>query len=489
MKNIKKFAQTIFEKFKKSDKILLLILFLIFIYILYFCAFTFTKQDTFLAGRYDLGNMDQTVWNTVHGRIFTFVNPDLNQEMSRLSVHADFILILLAPLYLIWENAKMLLLIQSVVVGFGALFVYLFGKHVLNQRLIPAALAVSYLLNPFVERQNIFEFHPIALATTFLIACFYFLERKRYALFFVFLILAGLTKEHVWGVIGFIGLYIFIIKKKKWGIVLSIFSFLFFYLLISKFIPDARMENHFALAFYDDFGDSPKEIIKTFFVNPKLTIEIIKDNNLLEYYKNLLRPVGYLSLLSPLYLIFALPELLINSLSKNPNWRMYIYHYSAISISFIYISSFFAVRSILKRFPLSSLNIFIYILFFAFLSAYTFGPLQFSKKADPSMKRAPINKVLIKNYLETIPPDAFVASSNNLGAHLSHRRKSYSFETNDYLKAEYILFLFAPNALENPKSKDWDVKRARALLENSEYRVDYKLNNFIVFKRLNSLEE
>ncbi|MBU6389909.1 hypothetical protein KGQ71_05355, partial [Patescibacteria group bacterium] len=55
-------------------------------FIAYFGAFAFLRQVNYLSGRFDLGIMDQTVWNTAHGRFFTLVDPNgLYGEVSRFS--------------------------------------------------------------------------------------------------------------------------------------------------------------------------------------------------------------------------------------------------------------------------------------------------------------------------------------------------------------------------------------------------------------------
>jgi uncharacterized membrane protein len=57
--------------------------------------------------------MDQTVWNTIHGRIFQLTDPNGTTNISRLAFHADLILVLISPLYLIWSSPEMLLLIAD----------------------------------------------------------------------------------------------------------------------------------------------------------------------------------------------------------------------------------------------------------------------------------------------------------------------------------------------------------------------------------------
>ena len=117
-----------------KNKYLVSALVLITIYIVYFTTLSFLRYDNFYTGKYDLGNMDQVVWNTFHGRIFqTFLeNSETGKIASRISSHADFILILLAPFYSLWNNPKMLLLLQTVVLGLGGIFIYSTKKAFLN---------------------------------------------------------------------------------------------------------------------------------------------------------------------------------------------------------------------------------------------------------------------------------------------------------------------------------------------------------------------
>ena len=73
--------------------------------------------------------MEQAVWNTINGRIFLFTNPDGIAPISRLAFHADFILILLCTVLFRLGTRQSLLLIQTVVLAFGAIYVYLISNN------------------------------------------------------------------------------------------------------------------------------------------------------------------------------------------------------------------------------------------------------------------------------------------------------------------------------------------------------------------------
>src|SRR2546421_3823755 len=51
--------------------------------------------DTFKATAFDLGNMDQVMWNTIHGRLFQFTNQaiDWYGPPTRLAIHFEPIIL------------------------------------------------------------------------------------------------------------------------------------------------------------------------------------------------------------------------------------------------------------------------------------------------------------------------------------------------------------------------------------------------------------
>src|SRR3989440_11002385 len=56
---------------------------------------TLLRYDTFKATAFDLGNMDQVMWNTIHGRLFQFTNQaiDWYGPPTRLAIHFEPIIL------------------------------------------------------------------------------------------------------------------------------------------------------------------------------------------------------------------------------------------------------------------------------------------------------------------------------------------------------------------------------------------------------------
>ncbi len=483
------------NKYKFEITLLLLVI----IYISYFTLASFLRYDNFYTGRFDLGNMDQAVWNSFQGRFFQITDPNGTDIISRLSFHADFILVLISPLYLIWENPKMLLLLQSVVLGLGAVFVFLISKKILKNKNISLIFAFIFLINPAVGYTNLYDFHPVALGTTFLLGGFYFLLKKKYLFFILFAILAGLTKEQVWSTIALLGITISlreIIKSKLrfnslnktqlknilLGAIVFVSSISVFYYLIWIAIPMERGGNHFALEYYSEFGSSASDIAKNIILNPLKTLFTVFQKDQLNYLLQLLSPLGFLPLISPFILLFAVSDLGINLLSNNPQLHQIYYQYTASVTPFLFISAIYSVYFLKKYFPKISINIIsIYLIITAVTSAYFLGPLPGSKEPNIDMFTKQLtNTAVIEKFISGIPQDYSVAATNNLGAHLSQRQKIFTIPVG-IDKADVILFLL--NDLSAQPSLGEQKKIVENMQQDKSYIQIFKDGDFIVFEK------
>jgi len=490
------------ENFISGHKYELCLGLFVSIYILYFTVASFLRYNNFFTGRFDLGNMDQAVWNTIHGRIFQITDPNGTNIISRLAFHADFILILISPLYLIWSNPEMLLLLQSVVLGIGAIFVFVIAKDILKNKSLSLAFAASYLLNPALQHSNLYDFHPVVLGTTLLLATFYFFLKKRYLIFLVFAILAGSTKEEIWAIISIFGLAItirsFITNKFKlnkenafeiiFGIVIFITAAFCGYFLIVKLIPLIKGGDHFALSYYSDFGTSASGILTNILFSPLKTIATILQPARLLYVFQLLAPLGFLSLLNPLVLIFAFPDLAINLLSNNSQLHEVYYQYTAAITPFLLISAIYSVNFLIRRFPKITTDlIIIYLLTASLLCGYAFGPLPGAIHSNIDMFKKQLSySGIIDNFISQIPTRYSIAATNNIGSHLSRRQKIFTIPVG-IDKADVILFLLNdPYAQPSLKAQK---EMAAGMAKDKNYIQVFKLGDFVVFEKRNLYTE
>jgi len=470
---VNKFRKDIKRFFPMPPSFLAVSLFA-FIYTVYFTFFTILRHANFFSGRFDLGNMEQTVWNTINERFFLLTNPDGLGEVSRLSFHADFILILLSPFYYFYQNANFLLISQTLLIALGGYFVYFIAKDVVKSDRIAAVLGIGYYFNYFVQEQNIFDFHPVSLATSFLLIAFYFLIKKKYLFFALSLFLAILTKENVYLVASVFGLYLYASGKKAFGAAVFFVSLITFTVLLAVVIPETRGDSHFALSYLSYLGDSTIEILLSPILAPKDFFGQLFSINTFNYFYQVFLPAGFLSIFSPFYLLFLVPDFLINIMSSNSNLRSIQYHYGALIVPFIYISAIFGIKSIISKFKNKDLIkgiIFYYLILVIVASSFKYSPLPGSKNSDLTAFLKIENRNEIDNYLKGLSENLSIAATNNVAAHLSKRREIYVLP-NGIGTAEYLVFY----------KEKLDI--AETIKADGKYVIVEKIGeDFVVFKK------
>ena len=308
------------------------------------------RYEVFQATAFDLGNLDQVLWNTIHGRLFQFTNQaiDWYGPPTRLAVHFEPIILPLSLLYAFHADPRILLVFQTLVLASGALPVFLLTRYFLPEwPLLGALMAVAYLLAPALLGVNIFDFHPVALATPLLLYAILALTYRRYGWFILACVLAAACKEDVPLNVALLGiLVVWKYKLPRLGTLLIIggilWSALAFLVIIPHFYPGAQHNNFWYR--YEQLGSSPGVAIVNIILHPWLLFTTFITLDRLYYLANLLRSTGFLPLLAPEWLIPALPTLAVNLLSTDPNTYSGVYQYNAAIIPFIMIAAIHGTR-------------------------------------------------------------------------------------------------------------------------------------------------
>ncbi|HEX6108138.1 MAG TPA: DUF2079 domain-containing protein, partial [Ktedonobacteraceae bacterium] len=314
---------------------------------------TILRYETFKAGAFDLGNMDQVLWNTIHGRFFQFTNQaiDWYGPPTRLAIHFEPIILPLSLLYAFHSDPRILLVFQTLALGSGALPVFLLTRRYVPEWPIFAALmATAYLLSPALLGLNIFDFHPVSLATPLLLYAVLALTYKHYVWFLIACILACMCKEDIPLAVALLGiLLIWKYKLPRLGTALIIggllWSFLAFKIIIPHFYPGVQANNYWYR--YEALGSSPGAAVANLVIHPWLLFTTFFTIDRFYYLVGLVRSVGFLPLLAPAWLLPALPSLAVNSLSTDPLLYSGVYHYNAAIIPFVMLSAIHGTRHLI----------------------------------------------------------------------------------------------------------------------------------------------
>lgn len=173
----------------------------------------------FQSGAFDLGIFDQAVWQYAH-----FLYPfSTIKEKFILGDHLNLTMPILAPLYWVWNDVRILLIFQSVWVSFSSVGIFLFLKKRLQNSLQAFLLSITYLLFYGIQFGLYFDFHPILLAVGIMAWMLYFWEEGKWKFFWVSTTLLLLTQENAGiGLLGMCCIWFFEKKRIKLVVLLGL---------------------------------------------------------------------------------------------------------------------------------------------------------------------------------------------------------------------------------------------------------------------------
>lgn len=390
-----------------------------------FGALAVLRHRSFATGRFDLGNMTQAVWSTAHGNPLAVTNL-AGEQTTRLASHFDPILVLFAPLWLVWPSPEALLVAQAVAIALGALPVFWLARKHLGSDRSALGFALAYLLYPATQWVALSEFHPVAFACPLLLFAFWFLDEDRLVPFAICAVLACTTKEEIPLAIAGLGAWYALARRRRLvgvAIVIAGAAVAAFALVVVSHYNDGS--DPFA-GRYEEVGGSPTGILKTLVTDPLTIARAAFDSHGLGYVLALLVPLAFLPLAAPLALLPALPDLALNLLSSTETQTSIHFHYVAPLVPALFVAAIFAAAR-LKR-PLVTPLVGLVL-----ASNFVLGAIPLWA-AVPGGEDLRAGEALISDHdrvasraLELIPDDAVVSASNSLGAHLSDRRRFLSF--------------------------------------------------------------
>ncbi len=419
------------------------------------------RQSTTL----DLAIQDQVVWNTSQGRPFA----SSIEVRNYLADHLSLILALLAPLYWIWPDVRLLLAFQAAALALGAYPVFRLAREETEDERLGLLFALVYLLYPALGFMVRFDFHAEALVAPLLLAALWKWRAGRPAWASLFLLLALLCREEAGLAIAGLGL-VWALRGKgverrlagQWAIIGLAWSLLGMGLVMPHLrgAPSDTFQSCFP-----HLGPSYGAALLGLLRDPAGAIAASWAG--LVGYKatflpRLLLPLAFLPLAAPLLLLPLLPAVAPAFFSRCLPHSTIYYQYTAPLIPFLFWAAavgFHRAEGWLLR-PLrrivgpvgtahASPQAAVRLALALLLLLGTAGALLWDfpwwkPVAGPGLyavgrPEAPPNQAAFREAAALVPPQAPLAAGSTLAPHFAHRQEIYFFPYWESWRAEYIL--------------------------------------------------
>ncbi|MCS7222389.1 MAG: DUF2079 domain-containing protein [Anaerolineae bacterium] len=449
---------------------------------IYFGALSVARHEAFQTAGYDLGNADQALWNTAHGRPLRFTNwvgkDNWFREPTRLGMHVEPIYFLLVPLYWLWEDVRALLILQAAAVALGAIPAYRLARRRLYSEAAGASLALAYLAHPGLHSLVTSDFHAVALAAPLLLAAFDFVEEKRNGPFALVATLAMATKENIPLAVAGLGVWAWLMQKRRcFGIVVVLLALAWFTIATFVIIPA-----------YNIVGRSPYLSRYQAAMSRAAASHMLAnltDHVARRYYLNYLLPLAGLPLLNLPALIPAIPELAINLLSSDRQMRTFGRQYVAALIPIATAAAALGLATLwgwtqLRRptwlKPAQTATLGLLLLASAWSSSRS-PWMPFA--ADFQWPRPTSHQRGLAEFARLIPDDASLCTQDNLNPHFTHRSTIHLLPYS--LDCEYALL----DVKSYPGNNYGDIQTylRQRLLESGDFGLIAADDGYVLFQR------
>lgn len=462
-----KYRWELFDNIKINEKTLKVVIgFGAAFFICFVGSFGVFKYITYSSPNYDFGIFCQMFYY-MRKSFLPLTTLERSTLLSHFAIHISPIYYLLLPGYLIFPSPIYLQIMQPVILASGIIPLYLLCKHYqLSNRLI-ICISSAFFMYPVLSAGCFYDLHENCFLLPLLLWFFYFAERRRIPLFYLFGVLVLFVKEDAFIYVFFAALF-FIIGKRMYlhGFIMLViavvyFGFAMFLLYLQGY---GAMVNRFS-NFMPESGGGILDVVKTVFVNPALVIYESFETDKLLFLVTVVGTLGFLPLFikKPQQAILLLPLVLINLMPDYEYQHSVYFQYNFGVAAFLFYLSVMNIKMLKKRFK-RFMALFIVVGCFAGLLCCCGKLLNYYGEYTTQKDEIKI----IDMYLEDIPSDASVISDTMFIPKLSQRDVIYERKYSEVTDADFQIFDM--RGLSDSRQKEQE-KEIETLIEKGYVKV------------------
>lgn len=416
---------------------------------------------------------ETTLWNFLNGKFFAANHVPLFSE------HFSPIIILLFPVYLVFQSPYSLILLHALILSLPVFPLYYIASHHFEIRFIPVGICLTYFFSRTLNFGLMFDFHLEIFYPVLLFCILFFYLKQKWAYYYLFLILCLMVKEDAAIPVIGLGIYLYVKSFRKHGIITALSGLVWLLLSVELIIPYYRSligkENYGFWTYWSGYGGSQKEILLGM-LNPLKNYEVIftpeKLNAMFNYFSvYLFMPLG--SVTAFLFLIF--PNWFLLFSSNNPMMYNVITYYGLLSLPFLLFSTVVVMKKIAKKYSSPKVIIIITALLLIVNAAnsrywklFVETPMKYNSRYETA-----------KTIISTIPLSATISAQGNLVGHIPPRDGRVFFPQ-DIDKSEYIFI--DEKGDKWPLNEESFTKQVTDIKNSGIYKIETEKDSFILFK-------
>ncbi|MCB9772395.1 MAG: DUF2079 domain-containing protein [Candidatus Omnitrophica bacterium] len=374
---------------------------------------------------WDLAIYANAMWALSHGSF----NGSL-WGTNFLTNHAEYIALLLTPLYKVIPSPFTLVTLKLLSMVAGGFILYLIAKDKLGW-IFAIILMIFYLTFPANSFMLIYEFHFESLAIIFIFLVYYYQHtRPHYGKFIFYCILASLCKENIPVVIFMFGVMSFFPKKRpfrKYAWTAMVIGASIFILSIFIITPLLRSQEGMSTLNNPYVGlywtNSNQLFIQNIIDNIHRLSSLILSSWNREYIQNLFFPFAFIPIFGLKTLLIGSPLFLQATLSNTYNMHTIYFHYAATLTPFLFLATIEGLSWTRNKPKWISFLFAIALLISMTMSFKSNLPILKNRIEHWFDSKDPIRQ----NMLSQIPPSASVVTTFEFLDQLANRDNIYAF--------------------------------------------------------------
>ncbi len=295
------------------------------------------RHQAYLSNGFDLGIFTNALWQLLNAGIY---QSSLKNNLHLFADHQSFSIGFFLPFFEIFPGPEILLIVQAFFLASGGGAVYLLSRQAGLSYLESLGLIFVYLMYKPMRAANLFDFHPESIILPSFLWGIVGLQShlkigRILGLVFICVGLSG--KESSGPLCVGIGTGILFgagfFSGRRWRFLIGSFlvsAGVAVFIVDTMFVPGWFETGDPAYAYLDKYshlGSTPLQVVLSPFLKPLVFIKSLAGFREMEFLFWLLLPLGFLTLLTPTYLLAALPSLLLLFLPDDTSRLGRSYHY------------------------------------------------------------------------------------------------------------------------------------------------------------------